>query len=107
MLAPAAVLAFAAKVINFCQFGAGRIGAIHAENIARHPDAAALAKAQASRQPVVFADHSVEVDQSFDDLSLMRDLPGAMRSGEIELHYQPKLRSRTNQIDSAEGANQQ
>ena len=64
--------------------------------------AAALAKAQASRQPVVFADHSVEVDQSFDDLSLMRDLPGAMRSGEIELHYQPKLRSRTNRIDSAE-----
>jgi len=26
-------------MISFCQFGAGRIGAIHAENIARHPDA--------------------------------------------------------------------
>jgi myo-inositol 2-dehydrogenase / D-chiro-inositol 1-dehydrogenase len=26
-------------MINFCQFGAGRIGAIHAANIARHPDA--------------------------------------------------------------------
>ncbi len=26
-------------MINFCQFGAGRIGAIHAENIARHPGA--------------------------------------------------------------------
>ncbi len=26
-------------MINFCQFGAGRIGAIHAGNIARHPDA--------------------------------------------------------------------
>ena len=64
--------------------------------------AAALAKAQASRQPVIFADHSVEVDQSFDDLSLMRDLPRAMQSGEIELHYQPKLRSRTNRIDSVE-----
>jgi myo-inositol 2-dehydrogenase/D-chiro-inositol 1-dehydrogenase len=26
-------------MINFCQFGAGRIGSIHAENIARHPGA--------------------------------------------------------------------
>ncbi len=26
-------------MINICQFGAGRIGAIHAGNIARHPDA--------------------------------------------------------------------
>src|SRR6516162_1612941 len=26
-------------MISFCQFGASRIGAIHAENIARHPDA--------------------------------------------------------------------
>jgi len=26
-------------MINFCQFGAGRIGAIHAANIARHPEA--------------------------------------------------------------------
>jgi myo-inositol 2-dehydrogenase/D-chiro-inositol 1-dehydrogenase len=26
-------------MINICQFGAGRIGAIHADNIARHPDA--------------------------------------------------------------------
>jgi len=26
-------------MINFCQFGAGRIGAIHAGNIAGHPDA--------------------------------------------------------------------
>ena len=27
------------RMINICQFGAGRIGAIHAGNIARHPDA--------------------------------------------------------------------
>jgi len=26
-------------MIGFCQFGAGRIGAIHAGNIASHPDA--------------------------------------------------------------------
>ena len=26
-------------MISFCQFGAGRIGAIHAANIASHPDA--------------------------------------------------------------------
>ena len=30
-------------MINFCQFGAGRIGSIHAANIARHPEARLLA----------------------------------------------------------------
>src|SRR5260370_3720088 len=29
-------------MISFCQFGAGRIGAIHAGNIARHPGARLL-----------------------------------------------------------------
>jgi predicted dehydrogenase len=28
-----------AGMIRFCQFGAGRIGAIHASNIAAHPEA--------------------------------------------------------------------
>jgi hypothetical protein len=27
-------------MISFCQFGAGRIGAIHAANIAAHPEGA-------------------------------------------------------------------
>jgi myo-inositol 2-dehydrogenase / D-chiro-inositol 1-dehydrogenase len=26
-------------MISFCQFGAGRIGAIHAANVAAHPEA--------------------------------------------------------------------
>ncbi len=30
-------------MINFCQFGAGRIGSIHAANIARHPEARLVA----------------------------------------------------------------
>ena len=63
-------------MISFCQFGASRIGAIHAENIARHPDArlhaivdvdASAAEKLASRhgatvatQTAVLADPSVD-----------------------------------------------
>ena len=63
-------------MISFCQFGAGRIGAIHAENIARHPGArlgaivdvdSAAAKRLASRhgsevgtQASVLADRSIQ-----------------------------------------------
>ena len=63
-------------MISFCQFGAGRIGAIHAENIARHPGARlgaivdvdpAAAKRLASRhgsevgtQASVLADRSIQ-----------------------------------------------
>jgi len=64
--------------------------------------AAALAIAQATHQRVKYADQSGEIDAMFDDLSLMRDLPRAMRDGELQLFYQPKLRSRTNRVDSAE-----
>lgn len=64
--------------------------------------AAALAEAQGQHQRVRYADVSLTVDQSFDDLALMRDLPHAIRDGELRLHYQPKLRSKTNAIDSAE-----
>lgn len=64
--------------------------------------AAALAEAQSQHQRVRYADISLTVDQSFDDLALMRDLPRAIRTGELRLHYQPKLRSKTNRIDSAE-----
>ena len=63
-------------MISFCQFGAGRIGAIHAENIARHPGAhlravvdvdPAAAEQLASRhgsevgtQAAVLADRSIQ-----------------------------------------------
>ena len=64
--------------------------------------AAALADAQAHRAKVGFASHTDTVSDHFDDLMLMRDLPHAMATNALELHYQPKLRSRTNTIDSAE-----
>lgn len=64
--------------------------------------AAALADAQSRHAKVGFAAHIAPVADQFDDLVLMRDLPRAMAADELELHYQPKLRSRTNSIDSAE-----
>ena len=64
--------------------------------------AAALAAAQHRHAKVGYAEHTEAVDDSFEDLVLMRDLPRAMAADELELHYQPKLRSRTNRIDSAE-----
>jgi EAL domain-containing protein (putative c-di-GMP-specific phosphodiesterase class I)/GGDEF domain-containing protein len=63
--------------------------------------AAALAEAQATRRPVCFA-ADCEGEGGLDDIELMRDLRRALEKGELRLHYQPKLRSRTNAIDSAE-----
>ena len=64
--------------------------------------AAAVARAQAERMHVCYAADTPEIDQAFDDLALIRDLPHAMAAGELQLFYQPKLRSRTDTIDSAE-----
>ncbi len=64
--------------------------------------AAAIATAQATRQAVCFADEEGEGGSELDDIALMRDLRRAIEQGELRLHYQPKLRSRTNAIDSAE-----
>ena len=64
--------------------------------------AAAVATAQATRQPVCFAEEVGEDESGLDDIALMRDLRRAIERNELRLHYQPKLRSRTNAIDSAE-----
>ena len=64
--------------------------------------AAALAAAQGRHAKVGYAELAAPTDDSFEDLVLMRDLPRAMAGDELELHYQPKLRSRTNIVDSAE-----
>ncbi len=64
--------------------------------------AAAIATAQSTRQPVCFADEESDGESGLDDLALMRDLRRAITTNELRLHYQPKLRSRTNTIDSAE-----
>jgi EAL domain-containing protein (putative c-di-GMP-specific phosphodiesterase class I) len=63
--------------------------------------AAALASAQAMRLPVCFADEA-DAEEGCDEVALIRDLRRAIEEGELRLFYQPKLRSRTNTIDSAE-----
>lgn len=82
--------------------GAAEVGAgATREEVLDHA-AAALAAAQVKRQPVRFADEDAGDDEGVDDVALMRDLRRAVEGGELQLHYQPKLRSRTGAIDSAE-----
>lgn len=64
--------------------------------------AAALAEAQSRHAKVGYAEQLAPVADHFEDLVLMRDLPRALAAGELELHYQPKLRTATNRVDSAE-----
>jgi EAL domain-containing protein (putative c-di-GMP-specific phosphodiesterase class I)/GGDEF domain-containing protein len=63
--------------------------------------AAALATAQTSRAVLCFADEA-DAEEGCDEVALIRGLRRAIESGELRLLYQPKLRSRTNTIDSAE-----
>ena len=64
--------------------------------------AAMLVEARQEHEPVRIADRAAMRDQTIDVLSLVRELPEAMRAGEVQVYYQPKLRARTNLIDSAE-----
>jgi len=64
--------------------------------------AAALSAAQKERVKVCFADLELLSQNSMADLELMRGLTDALKSGEVDLHYQPKLESRTNRIRGAE-----
>lgn len=77
------------------------VAGVSREEVLDHA-AAALATAGDKRQTVRFAEEGADDDQSSDEISLMRDLRRAIEEGELRLHYQPKLRSRTNTIDSVE-----
>lgn len=79
-------------------FASGRANDIDEE--ALDQAAAALADAITRRSTVVFAG---DLDDLPDDVALMRDLSSALAEDQLELHYQPKLRLRTNDVDSAEG----
>ncbi len=70
----------------------------------RHLDAAAaaLAVAQDGGEKFVIVDGHVLSQVGVSELSIMRDLRQAIRDEALTLHYQPKLRCRTNTIDSAE-----
>jgi EAL domain-containing protein (putative c-di-GMP-specific phosphodiesterase class I)/GGDEF domain-containing protein len=62
---------------------------------------AALAEAQERHLKIAFADAAM-VKATVGRLSLMRDLASAISNDALDLHYQPKLVSRTGEIDGAE-----
>lgn len=64
--------------------------------------AAALAAGQTERVKVCFANEAILASDVQSDLELMRALPRALTAGEMELHYQPKLNARDNNIIAAE-----
>lgn len=64
--------------------------------------AAALALAQEGHDKLLIKDVQDESIVDVERLSIMRDLRRSMASGELALHYQPKLRCRTERIESAE-----
>ena len=62
----------------------------------------AVGTARMARSRVYVADGDEQAPDDFDQLTLMRDLRPALARGEPALHYQPKLRSRTETVESAE-----
>ena len=64
--------------------------------------AAAVAQAQEQRQKVFVTGEALRDGDGIDELKLIRDLRAAIGTDQLTLHYQPKLRSRTETIDSAE-----
>ena len=63
---------------------------------------ATLRAAQDAHQKVRLEQVDAERPDAIDQLALTRDLRHALRANGLDLHYQPKLRSRTDTIDSAE-----
>lgn len=64
--------------------------------------AAALASAKDLKRHVVVCDHQTGEGQIYEHVALMRDLRYAIEHDELQLHYQPKLKTRTNEIVSVE-----
>jgi EAL domain-containing protein (putative c-di-GMP-specific phosphodiesterase class I)/GGDEF domain-containing protein len=61
----------------------------------------ALDQAREVRKPYLLAGED-DFRPTLDALHLMRDLQGAIRDDRLALHYQPKIRSRTGEVASAE-----
>lgn len=61
----------------------------------------ALDQAREIRAPYILAGED-DFRPTLDALHLMRDLQGAIRDDRLTLHYQPKIRSRTGKVASAE-----
>lgn len=77
------------------------VGDVSREAVLDHA-AAALAAALDRHQPLRFAHEQVGDESGRGEIALMRDFRRAIEAGQLELHYQPKLRSRTGTIDSVE-----
>jgi EAL domain-containing protein (putative c-di-GMP-specific phosphodiesterase class I)/GGDEF domain-containing protein len=65
--------------------------------------AASLRSAQEHHQKIHIGQADTLQTERRNDLSLVRDLRRAVQQDALELYYQPKLRSRTDTVDSAEG----
>ena len=61
----------------------------------------ALQQAREARSPYLLADEE-DFRPALDGLHLMRDLQEAIRDDRLTLHYQPKIRSRSGEVASAE-----
>lgn len=88
-----------------------RIDVRIAMGVARHDsggattaiDAAVAAASRALERGVFWVDGMVDADEGgLDTLSLMGELDAAIDSGQIEVHYQPKLSLSSGRIESAE-----
>jgi len=77
------------------------LGPIHDAALDLVASASAEARTQGLAISIVAKDDSLCRESN--ELALLRDMPDALRTGDLQLHYQPKLRIRTNQIDAAEG----
>ena len=82
--------------------GAVEIGSAVIQDATVDLAAAALDEAVQLHRQVVIAEAVPRVVPAIDELALLREMPAAMRSGALQVHYQPKLRLRTNRIESAE-----
>ena len=63
---------------------------------------AALRRAQDVHEKIRLEQVDAATADTVDELSLTRDLRRAIRQDQLNLHYQPKLRARTDTVDSAE-----
>lgn len=82
--------------------GAAQFVEGYSENDPYRIAASALARCELGSTPIIVAEHSDVDERSSGNLELARDLRRAIDEGDIRVHYQPKLRARTNRIEAVE-----
>ena len=82
--------------------GAVELGARSIDDAMLDLAAAAVVDAQRRHEQVLIVREVEQPLDGGDDMALLRDMPQAIVSGDLQVHYQPKLRSRTNRIEAAE-----